>query len=108
MLKKSILLGALLFASIAAFASQLPEYPFIHVTGSATQFVIPDLGELDFEVVANDPDPAQARATVEARVAEIQALVQEQGLPADDLMVRDTRQTIRKNEGTDAAPVCAT
>jgi uncharacterized protein YggE len=105
MLKKSILLAALLFAPIAAFASQLPEYPFIHVTGSATQYVIPDLGELDFEIVANDTDPAQARATVEARVAEIQALVQEQGLPADDVGVRDTRQTIRKNEGTDAAPV---
>ncbi|MGZ5202049.1 MAG: SIMPL domain-containing protein [Telluria sp.] len=105
MLRKSIAATALLLATFFAHASQLPEYPFIHVTGNASQYVIPDVGELDFEVVAANADPAAARETVEARVAEIQALVQAQGLSADDVMVRDTRQTIRKGEGTDANPV---
>jgi uncharacterized protein YggE len=105
MLKKSILLAALLFAPLAVFASELPAYPFIHVTGNAAQYVIPDVGELDFEVVASDTDPAAARTIVETRVTEIQALLQEQGLAADDVTVRDTRQTIRKGEGTPAEPV---
>lgn len=96
MLKKPILLLAFLFVPLAASASQLPEYPFIHITGSAVQFVPAELGELDFEVVANDADPAKARATVEERLAQIQALVQEQGLPADDVMVRDVRQNIKE------------
>jgi uncharacterized protein YggE len=105
MLKKTILLGALLLAPLAAFASELPGYPFIHVTGNAAQYVIPDVGELDFEVVASDTDPAAARTVVETRVTEIQALLQEQGLAADDVTVRDTRQTIRKGEGTPSEPV---
>ncbi|GAB3454762.1 oxidative stress defense protein [Massilia terrae] len=96
MLKKSILLLAFLFVPLAASASQLPEYPFIHITGSAMQFVPPDLGELDFEIVATNADPAQARATVDERIAQIQALVQEQGLPAEDVMLRDVRQSIKE------------
>lgn len=96
MLKKPILLLAFLFVPLVASASQLPEYPFIHIAGSSVQFVTADLGELDFEVVAADVDPAKARATVEERLAQIQALVQEQGLPAEDVMVRDTRQNIKE------------
>jgi uncharacterized protein len=105
MLKKTLALLLIALIPCLAAASQLPEYAFIHVTGNASQYVIPDVGELDFEVVAFNADPAVARETVEARVAEIQALVQEQGLSGDDVMVRDTRQTIRKGEGTEANPV---
>lgn len=96
MLKKSTLLLAFLFVPFAGSASQLPEYPFIHVTGSAMQFVPAEVGELDFEIVAVNADPAQARATVDERIAQIQALVQEQGLPAEDVLVRDTRQAIKE------------
>jgi uncharacterized protein YggE len=87
-----------------ACASQLPEYPFIHVTGSASTYVVPDIGELDFEVVAADADPEAARATVEARIAELSALMEQQGLPLDDVQVRDMRQQIRKTEPAAAAP----
>jgi uncharacterized protein YggE len=104
MLKKFALACAVLIAPVAV-ASQLPDYPFIHVTGSAWTVAIPDIGELDFEIAAAGADPAAARAAVEARIAEVQALVEEQGLPADDVAVRAVRQDIRKNEGTPDAPV---
>lgn len=96
MLKQIVLVAGLALAPYAS-ASQLPEYPFIHVTGSAFTYAMPDTGELDFDIVATDADPAVARAAVEARVAEIQALMEEQGFAADDVQVRDVRQNIRKS-----------
>jgi uncharacterized protein YggE len=95
-LKQIVFVAGLVLAPIAS-ASQLPEYPFIHVTGNAFTYAIPDTGELDFDIVATDADPAVARATVEARVAEIQALMEQQGFSADDVQVRDVRQNIRKD-----------
>jgi uncharacterized protein YggE len=101
-LKQIVLVAGLALAPYAC-ASQLPEYPFIHVTGNAFTYAMPDTGELDFDIVATDADPAAARTTVEARVAEIQALMEEQGFGADDVQVRDVRQNIRK-DGDAAAP----
>jgi uncharacterized protein YggE len=101
--KKLVLVAGLALAPLAN-ASQLPEYPFIHVNGSARTYAIPDIGEIDFQVVAADADPAVARATVEARLVEIRALLEEQGLEADAADARDLRQDIRKG-GDAAAPV---
>jgi uncharacterized protein YggE len=101
------LLGATLLAiaPLTVSASNLPEYPFIHVTGSAYSYVVPDIGALDFEIFASDADPAAARAAVEARIAEIRALYQEQGLSTDDVEIRDVRQNIRKGDEGAVAPV---
>ncbi len=104
MLNKIALISAFALAPLAASASQLPDYPFIHVSGSAAQYVVPDIGTLDFEVVASDADPAAARAVVETRVAEVRALAEGQGVPAADVEVRDVRQEIRKG---DPAPTAA-
>jgi uncharacterized protein YggE len=105
MLHKLLAASLLAILPLAVSASQLPEYPFIHVSGSAYSYVIPDIGTLDFEVSAADADPAAARATVEARVAEIRALYQEQGLSPDDAEVRDVSQKIRKGDEAATAPV---
>jgi uncharacterized protein YggE len=105
MLKKLLATSLLAIAPLTVSASQLPEYPFIHVSGSAFTYVIPDIGSIDFEVFAADADPAAARATVEASVAEIRALYVEQGLSPDDVEVRDVRQNIRKGDENATAPV---
>lgn len=102
MLKKFIALAALLLAPLAACASQLPDYPFIHMTGNAQLYVRPDTGAFDFEIVAADPDPAVARQVVETRVAELRALLEAQGLSADGLEVRNVHQDLRKNQQGDA------
>ncbi|KGF83104.1 hypothetical protein IA69_02425 [Massilia sp. JS1662] len=96
----------LLLASSGAGASSLPEYPFVHVTGSAFLTVVPDIASLDFEIVVTDADPAAARAVLEARVGEVRDLAQQLGIGADDLVVREVRQGIRKEErAANGAPV---
>ena len=98
MFKKFAVIAALACAPIAASASPLPNYPFIHVTGTASLNVLPDIGEIDFEIVAADPDPAVARSIVETRIAEIRALLEEQGVPLDDLETRNVRQEVLEGE----------
>jgi len=80
-----------------AAAESLPGYPFIHVTGSAFQQVMPDIAALDFEAVAVDADPAAARAVLDARVGEARALMQQLGMDPDDVIVREVRQSQPKD-----------
>lgn len=105
MLKTILALAALVFAPLAVSASQLPDYPFIHMTGNAKRYVPPDMGAIDFEIIAADADAAAARQLVETRVAEVRALVEAQGLTIDGLEVRNVRQDLRKNAGADAPHV---
>jgi len=103
-LRKAIL--ALLLAAGAARAASVPDYPFVHVTGSAFQVAVPDIGSLDFEIVALDADPAAARAVLQARVGEVRDLAGRFGIDADDVAVREVRQGIRKEErAADGAPL---
>jgi uncharacterized protein YggE len=81
-----------------AGASPVPDYPFVHVIGSAYTAVLPDIAVLDFEIVAADGDPAAAKAVLEARVGEIRALMQQLGLDPEDAVVREVRQSVRKGE----------
>jgi uncharacterized protein YggE len=94
-LRNAILI--VLLATGAAHASPVPDYPFVHVTGSAFQAVVPDIGSLDFEIVAQDADPAAARAVLEARVGEVRVLMQQLGMDPEDAVVREVRQGIRKD-----------
>ena len=103
-LRHAVLALALLAGHTAA--APIPDYPFVHVTGSAFQTVMPDIGSLDFEIVATDADPAAARATVEARLGELRDLTQKLDVPPDDVAVREVRQSLRKDEhGANGAPL---
>lgn len=97
MLKTALFAALLAAVPMAAGASALPTYPFIHVSGNGEMRVRPDLGQIDFEVTAVDPDPAVATAAVAARVAEIRVLMEAHGITGDDLEVRDMRKDIRKD-----------
>ncbi|KQQ97035.1 SIMPL domain-containing protein [Massilia sp. Leaf139] len=104
MLKQLVLAAALAAAAIpaAAQASPLPAYPFVHVNAEASRYTTPNIGALDFVIAAPDPDPAQARATVETRIAEVRALLQEQGVPLEDLETRDVRREPGRNRAGEA------
>jgi uncharacterized protein YggE len=93
----------LTLTSAGAAASTLPDYPFVHVSGSAFQGVMPDIAALDFEIVVVDADPVAGRAVLESRVGEVRALMQQLGLDADDASVREVRQVLRKGDGNAAA-----
>ena len=90
---------------VSALASGLPSYPFIHATGTAFSFVLPDLGEIDFDVSVFDPSPEAATLLVQTRITEVKALLVEQGLPeaAAGIEVRDVRKEIRKGAEQDPA-----
>jgi uncharacterized protein YggE len=96
MLKKITLIAALILAPVAASATDLPDYPFIHVSGTGAQYALPDIGELDFEISAHDADPGVARKIVETRVAELRALVESLALADTDVEIRDIRKEMRK------------
>jgi uncharacterized protein YggE len=97
--------AALALPTGSAVASSIPDYPFVHVTGSNFRIEMPDIATLDFQIVAADADPAAARAVIDARMAEVRELMQKLSIDADDLQVREVRQGVRKERGADGAPV---
>jgi len=89
--------------AVAVLAADLPAYPFIHTDAVGSATVLPDQGEIDFEIAARDADPASAVAQVQARVAEIRVLMDENGIGPDDVEVRDLRKEIVKDSSAAAA-----
>jgi uncharacterized protein YggE len=94
---------ALALPASRAGASALPDYAFVHVTGNAFRVEIPDIAALDFQIVAADADPAAARGVIEARIGEIRALMQQLGIDPEDMVVREVRQSVRKERAADGA-----
>ncbi len=105
MLVKIVLALALASTQLAVHASNLPDYPFVHVNGTGAVKVMPDVGEIVFDVSARDASAEAARAVVETRVGEIRALLVQQSVPEQDIEIRDVQKEIRKAEG--AAPDAA-
>ncbi len=96
MFKKTLISCLLALSSLTAGAAELPSYPFIHVDGTGMMAIMPDIGEVDFEIVALDADPALAMKLVASRVDEVRALVKDAGMEDDSLDVRDMRKEISK------------
>jgi uncharacterized protein YggE len=96
MFKKWTLIAAATFLQASAGAAELPAYPFVHTSGVGSAFVVPDVGEIDFEVVAVNADPEAARALIETRLAEIRAVGDSAGIAPGDIEVRDVRRELRK------------
>jgi uncharacterized protein len=88
----------LLCTATAASAADLPAYPFLHVEATGFTVAPADIGQVDFEIAASHANPAQALAVVQARAAEIRALMEHAGLALDDIEVRDIRTQLTKGE----------
>jgi uncharacterized protein YggE len=97
--------AALTLPTGPVLASTIPDYPFVHVSGSNFRIEMPDIATLDFQVVAADADPAAARAVIEARMAEVRELMQKLSIDPEDMQVREVRQGVRKERAADGAPV---
>ena len=91
MLKK--LAATFAFASCAALApaqaADLPNYPFIHVNAAANLHVMPDTGEIDFEIVSLDPELEAAWKLVSERLEASRALLAQHGVAVEDISVQD-------------------
>lgn len=101
---KQLALAAAMAAPVAAQASPLPAYPFVHVSAEASRYTTPNIGTIDFLVSAVEGEPGQAQATIETRMAEVRALLQEQGVPLEDLETRDVRREPGSNKAAEATP----
>lgn len=82
-----------------ARAADLPAYPFIHVTAAADLHVMPDTGEIDFEIVTTDADLDAAWKLVHERLTASRALLAEQGVKVEDISVQDVlRRPLKEGE----------
>jgi len=93
MFKSLVLAVALL--PFAAQASNLPDYPFIHTSGEGFTMIVPDMGEIDFDLSVFNADPEAATALLAQRAAQVQALMAEGESSAT---VRDARKEMRAAE----------
>lgn len=84
------------FSGGHAGAAEFPDYPFIHTSGTGFVYVAPDVGEIDFEISLFDAEPQVAAQLVEARIAAIRAVLNDAGIAATDIDIRDVRRDIRK------------
>lgn len=91
---KQFLLAVVLFPA-AALAADLPSYPFIHTAGEGYARLLPDLGEIDFDLSAYDPDPALASALVAERAGQVRALLEGVDASVD---LQNMRKEVRKDE----------
>lgn len=102
------LLAALSLALTApCLAADLPNHPFIHVEGSSVLHVMPDTGEIDFEIVSSDPDAEAAWKQVAQQLEAAKALLARQNIAAQDVSVQDILRKPRKS-GDGGAPVVDT
>ena len=103
MLKKLAVTLAIAAASITANAADLPAYPFIHVNAAASLHVMPDVGEIDFEIVSQDADLEAAWKLVSDRLAASRELLARHGVAAEDISVQDIlRRPLKRDDRVEA------
>lgn len=88
MFATALAVAAMLHAAPAR-AADLPAYPFIHVTAAADLHVMPDTGEIDFDIVTIDADLEAAWKLVHERLTASRALLAAQGVKVEDISVQD-------------------
>ena len=104
---RKTLAAALAIAALACLspvhAADLPAYPFIHVNAASVLHVMPDTGEIDFEIVTTDPDLEAAWTLVSARLAASRALLAQHGVAVEDISVQDVlRRPLKQGDRVDA------
>lgn len=96
-IKKALFLGFVLCFHHSGFASQLPDYPFIHSTGVAYTQVNPDFGEINFDVNVSDADSEKVLSLATTRLSEIKTLFASQGVLDEDIIIRDVKKEAKKD-----------
>jgi len=98
MFATALAVAAMLHAAPAR-AADLPAYPFIHVTAAADLHVMPDTGEIDFDIVSTEADLEAAWKLVHERLTASRALLAEHGVKVEDISVQDVlRRPLKEGE----------
>ena len=92
--------AALLLAAtcLPGMAADLPNHPFIHVSATADQYIMPDVGEIDIDIVSLEPDANAAWKIVNEKLESSRALFAQAGIAAEDVFVQDIVRRPRKVE----------
>lgn len=93
-----LLLASTALVAPSGLAADLPNHPFIHVSGSADQYLMPDVGEIDIDIVSLEPDADAAWKLVNEKLEASRALFAQHGIAPDDVFVQDIVRRPRKVE----------
>jgi uncharacterized protein YggE len=85
-------------------ASQLPDYPFIHVVGNADVYVQPDIGQISFDITVSNEQAEPATQQAAAINAEIVTLLEQLQIPLSDLTIYEIQKKMRTIEAIDGKP----
>ena len=104
MLKQFIAVLLLAASALPGQAADLPNHPFIHVSAMASIGMLPDTGEIDFEIVSADADADSAWKQVAQQLETSRALFSSHGIAPEDVTVQDILRRPRKTEVAGDAP----
>ncbi|MGO4380200.1 SIMPL domain-containing protein [Pseudoduganella sp. RAF53_2] len=84
-LMRRALAAWMLCSALAAQASTLPEYPFVSTSGRAQTWLAPDIGELQFEIGAQNVMTDAASADLDNLAATVQKVLAAHTIPDTDV-----------------------
>jgi uncharacterized protein YggE len=96
-------LYSLLFFVSAAFATDIPDYPFVFVVGKADIDKPPNIATCTLAVRAIDQDPGKAQSTVDGRLKSILATLSAKQVSPNDVESFNVYKRILTNENSDKA-----
>lgn len=97
------LFGMLLCGS-ASFAADIPDYPFIFVTGKADVDTPPTIAMCSLTIHAIDPDPGKAESTVDSRLKTVLAILTAKDIAPSDIESSNVGKQILTTEYRDKEP----
>lgn len=90
--------------ALPGLAADLPTHPFIHVSAVASLGMLPDSGEIDFEIVSSEADATAAWQQVTQQLEASRALFAGHGIAPQDVTVQDILRRPRRTEVAGDAP----
>jgi uncharacterized protein YggE len=102
--KLSYCIYSLLFCVSAAFATDIPEYPFVYVVGKADIDKPPNIATCTLVLRAIDQDPGKAQSTIDGRLKSILATLSAKQVSPNDIESFTVYKRILTNENSDKAP----
>jgi len=86
----------ILLTTSSVMASNLPDFPFVLVTGKAKIEVAPNIAHINLSLMAYDADPEKALATVGNRGRDIVALLNKLHVKKSDIKSYNLNKQIRR------------
>lgn len=90
--------AGLFLGTSVAFAAEIPDYPFIFVTGKADIETPPDIAVCSLTLRARDPDSATAASIVEDRLTSVLATLKANHIDSKDIESSSIEKQVLTND----------